>query len=59
MNLLNNDEIPIGLGMALAQNLHAMQKFGEMSEEQQQAFIGRCRNAESKQEMQKLVSELE
>ena len=58
MNILNNDELPLGLSMALAENLHAMQKFSNMPEEEQRAFINRSRNAESKQEMRNLVSDL-
>lgn len=59
MNLLSNDEIPEGLGMALAENLHAMERFGKMSESERQAFISRSRNVGSKQEMQSLVSSLD
>ena len=32
MSLLNNDEIPLGLGMALAQNMDAMRVFSSLSE---------------------------
>ena len=59
MNILNNDEIPVGLSMALAENLHAMEKFGRMTESEQKEFISRSRNAESKQEIRNLVSDLE
>lgn len=59
MNILNNDEIPAGLSMALAENLHAMEKFGKMTDAQREEIIRRSRNAESKQEMRNLVSDLE
>ena len=59
MNLLNNDEIPVGLSMALAENLHAMERFGNMNESERQAFINRSRNVNSKQEMRSLVSGLD
>ncbi len=59
MNILNNDEIPVGLSMALAENLNAMEKFGRMTESEQKEFISRSRNAESKQEIRNLVSDLE
>ena len=59
MNILNNDEIPVGLSMALAENLHAMEKFGRMTESEQKEFISRSRNAESKQEIRNLLSDLE
>lgn len=59
MNILNNDEIPAGLSMALAENLHAMEKFGKMTDVEREDVIRRSRNAESKQEMRNLVSDLE
>ena len=33
---LSNPEIPMGLGMALAQNVSAMERFAAMSEQEQQ-----------------------
>ena len=59
MNILNNDEIPVGLSMALAENLHAMEGFGRMSDAERRSFISRCRNVGSKQEMRSLVSSLD
>lgn len=58
MNILNNDEIPVGLSMALAENLRAMERFGSMSESDRQEFINRSRGAHSKQEMRNLVADL-
>lgn len=59
MNIFNNDEIPVGLSMALAENLYAMERFGNLNEQQQQDFIQQSRNVGSKQEMRNLVSGLE
>lgn len=59
MNILNNDEIPVGLSMALAENLHAMERFSSMNEAERQDFINRSRNVGSKQEMRSLVSSLD
>ncbi len=59
MNILNNDEIPVGLSMALAENLHAMERFSNMNEAERQDFINRSRNVGSKQEMRSLVSSLD
>ena len=59
MNILNNDEIPVGLSMALAENLRAMERFGNMGEQEQQNFIKRCKSVQSKQEMRSLVSGLD
>lgn len=59
MNILNNDEIPVGLSMALAENLRAMERFGNMGEQEQQNFINQCKAVKSKQEMRSLVSGLD
>ncbi|MGN0394816.1 MAG: hypothetical protein ACI4EF_05590 [Coprococcus sp.] len=58
MNILNNDEIPVGLSMALAENLHAMERFGKMTEAERNEVIRRSKNVGSKQEMRSLVSGL-
>ena len=59
MSIFNNDEIPVGLSMALAENLYAMERFGNLDEQQRQDFIQQSRNVGSKQEMRSLVSGLE
>lgn len=56
--MLPNGEIPLGLGMALAQNLAAMERFSAMSEQEQGEVIARTHNVKSKQEMQALVDGL-
>lgn len=58
MSLLNNDEIPLGLGMALAQNMDAMRVFSSLSDSSRQNVIDRSRQVNSKQEMEHLVSGL-
>lgn len=58
MSILNNDEIPVGLSMALAENLRAMERFSNMNEQEKQEFISRSRAVGSKQEMRNLVSGL-
>lgn len=59
MNLLNDDEIPIGLGMALAENVYAMERFGNMGDAERAEFVNRSKNVNSKQEMRNLVSTLD
>lgn len=59
MSILNNDEIPVGLSMALAENLHAMERFSNMNEQEKQDFINRSKAVNSKQEMRSLVSGLD
>ena len=57
-NLVNNSDIPLGLGMALAKNLDAMNIFANMTKEMQQEIIDRTHFVNSKQEMQSLVSSI-
>lgn len=51
-------ELPLGFGMALAQNERAMAKFESLSESEKQAVLARTHSVTSKQEMQTLVSGL-
>lgn len=51
-------ELPLGFGMALAQNEAAMKGFEALSETEKQAVIQRTHSVHSKQEMQRLVSSL-
>lgn len=50
--------LPLGLGMALAQNEPAMQKFESMTQAEKQAIIRQAHQIGSKSEMQQLVSGL-
>lgn len=58
MSILNDQEIPIGLGMALSQNLNAMQVFAAMETSARKRIIQRSRCAGSKEEMQAIVEDL-
>lgn len=58
MSILNNDEIPVGLSMAFAENLRAMERFSNMDEQDRQNVIEKARHASSKQEMRSIVSGL-
>ena len=55
-NYLNGSEIPLGLGMALAENLPALQYFASLSPQQQQEVVNRTHSVNSKEEMQQLVA---
>ncbi|MDF2610647.1 MAG: hypothetical protein K0R92_2121 [Lachnospiraceae bacterium] len=55
-NYANGSEIPIGLGMALAQNLEAMNYFSSLNNEQKQNVIEQTHSIGSKEEMQQFVS---
>ncbi len=57
-NLVNGPEIPMGLGMALAQNREAMDRFATMSPAAQQSVIEHTHQITSKKEMQAYVASL-
>ncbi len=57
-NYANGPEIPMGLGMALAQNSQAMQYFSSLSPQQKRAVIDRTHQINSKEEMQAYVQDL-
>ena len=48
-------ELPLGFGMALAQNEAAMHVFEAMTDAEKQAVLEQCHQVHSKQEMQMLV----
>ncbi len=54
---MKKGEIPIGLGMALAQNPEAMKQFVMMSDAEQQQIIAGIHAVHSKQEMYRYVEE--
>ena len=51
-------ELPLGFGMALAQNEQAMHAFEAMTEAQKRAVIEQTHAVTSRREMQQLGSEL-
>lgn len=51
-------ELPLGFGMALAQNEAAMRQFESLSASEKQAIIERTHSVTSKREMQQLVATL-
>ena len=56
--LPQKDGVPLGFGMALAQNIEALDKFSQLTKSQQQAYINGSRKVNSKQEMQAYVNGL-
>ena len=52
------DEVPLGFGIALAQNDIALKKFGKMDDRQRQRFLFDARHAGSKEEMQSVVNRI-
>lgn len=57
-NLVNGPEIPMGFGMALAQNARALEAFSRLSDLQQQQIIDGTHEIESKQQMKAYVQQL-
>jgi len=57
-NLLNDGGVPLGFGMALAQNTNAMEHFARLPKEKQKAVINQTKSINSKGEMQAFVDNL-
>lgn len=55
---LGLQEVPLGLGFALAMNEPAMKGYAGLSETEKEHLIMRCRDAKSKDEMQRIVDSL-
>lgn len=55
---MDSYKVPIGFGMALAQNFDAMAAYSALPEEQKQAVLGKAHNVRSESEMYTLVNEL-
>lgn len=51
-------ELPLGFGMALAQDEAAMRKFESLSESEKSALLQRTHDVRSRSEMQQLVASL-
>ena len=51
-------KVPIGFGMALAQNTAAMNHYAHLSEEQKQDVLNKAHNVRSEREMYTLVANL-
>ncbi len=51
-------KVPIGFGMALAMNPPALNAYSSMTEEQKQAILNKAHNAQSEQEMHRIVNSI-
>ena len=58
MSYLNDDAVPIGIGMALAQNVNAMKEFSGLTEAEKEEILNRARDAKSREDMEALVNRL-
>lgn len=50
--------VPLGFGMALAQNEQAVNAYAMMTREQKNAVLAKAHQAKTKQEMQQIVSDI-
>lgn len=55
---MNSRDLPLGFGMALAQNESAMKRFESMSESEQQSIVQRAKGVSSKREMRAIVDNI-
>lgn len=55
---MKSTEMPVGLGMALAMNPEAMQKFASLTEQQKQQVINGTHAVNSRREMQQYVENI-
>lgn len=55
---INCNDLPMGLSMALARNIPAMEQFSKMETAQKESFISGCKKVRSKKEMQEYVNRL-
>lgn len=55
---MDYNTLPIGLGLAFANNLPAMDRFVDMTDDEKEEFVERSRGVLSKREMDDLVGSL-
>lgn len=58
MDTFNNDSLPMGFAMGLAMDLDAMSQFSNLTEAQKEELLNRARDAKSKDEMQRIISQI-
>ena len=56
--MINNEDLPIGFTMELAQHSDALVRFSGMTNDEQQTIISQARNASSREEMRHLVESI-
>lgn len=58
VDFMDKFEMPVGLGMALAQNPEAMQKFSSLTDKQKWEVVSGTHAVESRKEMQQYVQNI-
>ncbi|MDY2700350.1 MAG: hypothetical protein SOV61_12500 [Lachnospiraceae bacterium] len=56
--MINNEELPIGFTMELAQHSDALVRFSDMDKDEQQSIINQAREVTSRSEMRNLVESI-
>ena len=56
--MINNEELPIGFTMELAQPSDALVRFSDMDKDEQQSIINQAREVTSRSEMRNLVESI-
>ncbi len=54
----NYEDLPVGFGMALSQNVYAMEYFAALSKQKQRAIIEQAKYVSSSSEMHNFVNSL-
>ena len=56
--MINNEELPIGFTMELAQHSDILNQFSKLDEAQKQTLIEGARNVKSREEMREYVEQM-
>lgn len=56
--MINNEDLPIGFTMALAQHSDALNHFSHLSKEEQETGIDKARGKHSREEMRNYVENM-
>ena len=58
MNKIDNEELPIGFTMELAQHSDVLNQFSQLSKTEQQSIVDKARSVQSHNEMRHFVESL-
>lgn len=56
--MINNEELPIGFTMELAQHSDTLNRFAQLSKPEQQSIVDGARNVKSRDEMRSYVESI-
>ena len=58
INYIDNDELPIGFTMELAQHSDILNRFASLPKQEQEQIVNGARNVESRDEMRNYVEQM-